>query len=269
MLGIIGVIALLTVLGLSMVVTRMATIALAKTGLSYTAAEFQARSAFTGTGFTTQETESVVTHPVRRRIIMFLMLLRSAGIVSILLSLILSFMGTEESDRMIRLLWLLGGILMLWLLSKSTFVDRGITAIMNWALRNSPELGARDYVSLLQLSGDYLIRELGLKEGDWLVDKQLRDCDLFEEGISVLGIHREEGGYVGVPKPDTRLYPGDRVVLYGRSQTISELDERRSGSKGDQEHGRAVGTHRRHMERQDREEDERDIQRSKQRDSAG
>jgi hypothetical protein len=267
MLGIIGIIALLTVLGLSMVVTRMATIALVKTGMSYTAAAFQARSAFTGTGFTTRESESVVEHSVRRRIIMFVMLLRSAGIVSILLSLILSFMGTEESGRMMRLLWLLGGILVLWLLSKSAFFDRCITFIMNWALKNSPGLGARDYVSLLKLSGNYMIHELSLQEGDWLVDKKLRDCELFEEGISVIGVHRKEGGYVGVPKPDTRLYAGDRLVLYGRSQTISELDERRSGSKGDQTHGRAVGSERLRMEEQDREEDERDIRRAKQKES--
>lgn len=264
MLGIIGIIALLTVLGLSMVVTRMATIALEKTGLSKSAAAFQARSAFTGTGFTTRESESIVEHPVRRRIIMLLMLLRSAGVVSILLSLILSFMGTEENDKMMRLLWLCGGVLVLWLLSRSAIVDRLITCVMNWALKNAPGLGVRDYVSLLQLSGDYLIRELGLKEGDWLADKRLQDCELFEEGISVLGIHRSEGGYVGVPKPDTRLYAGDRVILYGRARAISELDERRSGSKGDEEHGRAVGAQRRHMERQDREEGRRDAERSKQ-----
>ena len=70
MLGIVGVIAFLTVLGLSLFITRLATIALTYTGLSREAARFQARSAFTGTGFTTSEAERVVDHPVRRRIIM-------------------------------------------------------------------------------------------------------------------------------------------------------------------------------------------------------
>jgi hypothetical protein len=69
MIGIIGVIAFLTVLALSMLITGLATSALSMTGLSRESARFQARSAFTGTGFTTQEAEKVVNHPVRRRII--------------------------------------------------------------------------------------------------------------------------------------------------------------------------------------------------------
>jgi hypothetical protein len=67
MSGIVGIIALLTVLVLSLLITRVATVALTMTGLSQEAARFQARSAFTGTGFTTKEAEDVVNHPVRRR----------------------------------------------------------------------------------------------------------------------------------------------------------------------------------------------------------
>ncbi|MBD3334640.1 MAG: potassium transporter TrkA, partial [Candidatus Eisenbacteria bacterium] len=89
MTGFVGIIAFLTVLGLSLVITRIATTALTLTGMSREAARFQARSAFTGTGFTTHEAEQVVGHPVRRRIIMLLMILRSAGLVSILISIIL------------------------------------------------------------------------------------------------------------------------------------------------------------------------------------
>lgn len=63
MLGVIGVIAFLIVLTLSLVITRIATVALTMTGLSSEAAEFQARSAFTGTGFTTAEAEKIVNHP--------------------------------------------------------------------------------------------------------------------------------------------------------------------------------------------------------------
>lgn len=66
MVGIIGIVAFLTVLALSLTITRVATLVLAMTGLSWEAARFQARSAFTGTGFTTSEAESIVSHPVRR-----------------------------------------------------------------------------------------------------------------------------------------------------------------------------------------------------------
>jgi hypothetical protein len=50
MAGIIGIIASLTVLGVSMVIIRLASIALHLTGLSWELASFQARSAVTETG---------------------------------------------------------------------------------------------------------------------------------------------------------------------------------------------------------------------------
>ena len=53
MIGVLGIAAFLTVLSLSLVITRITTIALIHTGLSHKAARFQARSAFTGTGYTT------------------------------------------------------------------------------------------------------------------------------------------------------------------------------------------------------------------------
>jgi hypothetical protein len=64
-----ALISVFVAISLSLLVTRIATEALALTGLSRTSASFQARSAFTGSGFTTQESEAVVQHPVRRRIV--------------------------------------------------------------------------------------------------------------------------------------------------------------------------------------------------------
>jgi Trk-type K+ transport system membrane component len=86
----ISIVTLLIVLTLSILITRIATVALTHTGLSRESAKFQARSAFTGVGFTTSESEKVVSHPVRRRILLTLMLLGNAGIVTAVSSLIVS-----------------------------------------------------------------------------------------------------------------------------------------------------------------------------------
>lgn len=77
-----AVISLIIVLTISLLITRIATVALTLTGLSRHTAQFQARSAFTGVGFTTNEAETVVNHPLRRRILMLLMLLGNAGVVT-------------------------------------------------------------------------------------------------------------------------------------------------------------------------------------------
>lgn len=76
----VAAISLLVVVMVSILITRIATIMLTHTGLSQETARFQARSAISGTGFSTAEAERVVRHPMRRRIVMVLMLLGNAGI---------------------------------------------------------------------------------------------------------------------------------------------------------------------------------------------
>jgi hypothetical protein len=236
-----ALISLLIVLFLSLLVVRIATVALTVTGLSEGAARFQARSAFTGTGFTTREAESVVDHPVRRRIIMLLMILRNAGIVTAVSSLILSFVNTLQSEEgLMRLGWLLGGIIVLWLLSISPWVDRQLSRLIRWALRKWTHLDVRDYVSLLHLAGNYAISEMQVEPGDWIAETSLRDLDLGGEGVLVLGIERGDGTYVGAPTGDTIIEPGDNVLLYGRGDVLEELDERQTGGSGDEAHRRSV-----------------------------
>ena len=255
MIGIVGVIALLTVLGLPLVVTRFATIALTLTGLSREAARFQARSAFTGTGFTTSETEKVVDHPVRRKIIMLLMILRSAGLVSIIISLILSFAGSgSETDRLFRLFYLLAGLLILWFIARSSFVDRYLSRVIEWALRKWTDLDTRDYQSLLKLSGEYMVKELMVQEGDWVANKALRECQLTEEGVIVLGIYRDGGRYIGAPKADTEIYPKDTLILYGRADALRDLDKRQSDPSGQKAHDKAVSQQKQEVVKQDMEE---------------
>jgi hypothetical protein len=256
MVGIIGIIAALTVLGLSLVITRVATIALASTGLSSEAARFQARSAYTGTGFTTSEAEKVVDHPVRRRIIMLLMIARSAGIVSIVISLILSFGGGAEGPaRLMRLLWLLGGVGALWAAARSRYVERCLNGWIQRALRRWTDLDVRDYESLLKLSGDYTVKELKVKQGDWLARKKLADCRLTDEGVMVLGIYRKEGSYLGAPTRDSRIFAGDTLILYGRGGTLRDLDRRRADNMGDRAHDKSVEQQRKQKAAQEKEDE--------------
>jgi hypothetical protein len=239
--GLIGIIALLTILGLSLVITRIATVALTMTGLSKEAARFQARSAFTGTGFTTHEAESVVNHPVRRRIIMALMIIRSAGLVSIILSLILSFLGPgSDTAKLYRLLWLVAGVGVLWIAASSRRLETLMGGAIEWALGRWTDLDVRDYASLLRLSGDYGVSEQHVTAGDWVDGKKLRDCSLLDEGIIVLGIIRDDGSYLGSPKGDAEMMAGDTLILYGRSEKLRQLDRRRADRAGDEAHEDSV-----------------------------
>jgi hypothetical protein len=253
-IAIVGIVAFLTVLSLSLLVTRIASVALTYTGLSEQAARFQARSAFTGTGFTTSEAEQVVDHPVRRRIITALMVARSAGFVTILISLIISFAESGDVSRLARLGWLVGGAAAVWLIARSRFVDRLLRRAIHWSLQRWTHLDTRDYARLLNVHRTYSVNEIRVKVGDWLAGKRLRDCRLPEEGVTVLGIYRADGTYLGVPRADTGIYAGDTLVLYGRADDLRELTFRRDDTSGQKAHEQAVDDQKNHENRQARQD---------------
>lgn len=218
----------------SLLVTRVATIMLTLTGMSRESARFQARSAFSGVGFTTSESESVVSHPVRRRIIMTMILLGNAGIVSGIAALLLSFAQTSGSgDAASRIFILAGGLFLLFRLASTGWADRALSRVTERALRRWTDLTVFDYAGLLRMTGDWEVGELEVAEGSWLADQSLADLRLPEEGVQCLGIERSDGRWIGAPGRQTKLHVGDVAVLYGRRETLARLDERRRDPAGE------------------------------------
>ena len=233
-----SIISLIIIVTFSILITRIATIALIHTGLNDTAAKFQARSAFTGVGFTTNEAENITKHPVRRKIIMMLMLLGNVGIISAISSLIITFVDPSK-DRltgMSSLLIIAGSMLFLWLLSESKYLDKGLKKLISRALHRYTNLRVRDYNQLFNLSGNYEITELKVRADDWMAERNLAALALKDEGIYVIGIHRSDGSYFGLPDGSSEIETGDILVLYGREKQIKELDLRKRDLKGEQEH---------------------------------
>lgn len=247
----IAILSLLVVVTLSILVTRVATILLMHTGMASQAARFQARSAFSGAGFTTRESEQVVNHPVRRRVVLLLMLLGNAGIVTAVSSLILAFVRTGEGSMGLELkvLLLVVGLWALWVLASSRFVERLLARLIERLLERYTHLEVRDYASLLRLGGDYRIAELAVDRGSWLDGSSLEEARPAAEGVLVLGIASPTGEWFGTPAGDTRLGPEDTLVVYGRSDVIRRLQERRGGREAEREHVEAVG--RQHRAAQD------------------
>ena len=240
----IAAISLFIVVFLSVLINRIATIALSHTGLSREAARFQARSALTGSGFTTTESEKVVTHPVRRKIILLLMLVGNAGIVTAISSLILTFVVPKDTQSLIfSLIILVVGVSGLWWAAQSEAVDRYISEIIDVALKRYSTIDVRDYAAILHLAGDYQVTNLQVSPEDWTAHKTLQELKLSHEGIMVLGIQRKEGNYIGTPNGDTQILPEDVLTVYGKASLFKDLDTRKKGKQGDREHGKAVGQH--------------------------
>jgi K+/H+ antiporter YhaU regulatory subunit KhtT len=236
-----GIILLLVVAMLSLLITRIATIALTATGMSRPSARFQARSALTGVGFTTSESESVVSHPARRRIVMALMLIGSVGLATSIAGILGGMVGKAAAgDRLVRAAVLVGGLALIYWISTSTRVDRRLSSVIGRVLARFTDLDVRDYAALLHVSGEYEVKEMLAAPDGWMTGRTLGELRLRDEGILVLGIVRGDGSYLGVPTKHTRIEPGDTVILYGGDGRFAELTARPRGEPGDEAHRQAV-----------------------------
>ncbi len=241
-----SVLSLVLIVTLSILITRFATIALVHTGLSKRVARFQARSAFTGVGYATRESERVVGHPVRRSIIMILMLLGNVGIISVLASLVLTFVDNEAgtSEWLKKTGTLAGSIVILWLLSRSKWIDKALSRWINHLLHKYTDIQVRDYAGILHLSGEYEITEMLVEKNHWMASQNLSVLNLRQEGLNLIGVEREDGYYVGMPSGETRIMEGDTLIMYGKESALKRLNDRKKNPEGDLNRREAVRDYR-------------------------
>ena len=253
-----ALISLLIVIVVSIIIVRIGAVALEITGLSRDLAAFQAQSAFSGVGFTTSESEHVVSHPVRRRIIRILMFLGSAGITSAMATLVLTFMNQSPEEMGIRFFWLVIGLIIIFLFARSKLIDRGMRWLIKRALERFTSLRVYDFENLLGLGKGYSICEFEVKDRSWLHNKKLKDLKLDKEGILVLAMYRKAGDdemYIGAPRGDTVIKCGDKLICYGPESAIINLSKRIKGKTGDRQHEKAM-----EEEKIRREEEEKEIE---------
>lgn len=232
---------LFVVIVVILLAARVATVVLTATGLPFEIARFQARSALTGVGFTTGESESITTHPLRRRVVLTLMLVGNAGFVTIIASVMLSFVSSGGTRQiLIRIGIMIGGLIVLAVVAHSDSFERRLTSLVARAVDRFSDLDLRDFHHLLQLSRDYAVTEMQVQPGDWLAGRTLVDLELPDEGVLVLAITKPNGEFVGAPRGDTSIDAYDTVVLYGRSSVLTDLDARPATPQGDEAHRDAV-----------------------------
>ncbi len=227
-----AIVVLVIILCINLLINRIATVALTFTGMSREMARFQARSAFCTVGFTTTEAESVVSHPVRRRIIMLLMLAGNVGFVSIVVTAVSSFGGESEVPTVGKVLLLVGALGCLWIVGSSKWVDDLLFRVISWTLKRFSDLEAHDYHALLHLQEGYYVTTIKIDEGDWLVGRTLAELRLADIGVNVLGIRRAEGAFIGAPVGGAYIRKNDTLIAYGVRESIDRLNRQRNNADG-------------------------------------
>lgn len=232
-----ALVSFFVILIISLTIVRVAAIMLELTGISPDMAQFQSRSAFTGSGFTTRESETIVNHPVRRKIISSLMLIGNIGFVTFVSSLVLSFL-TISSPKKAYLTFgiLFGGLLLLFLISRSKLLNKLLHRLIEKLLRRWSRIHVYDYESLLNLAGDFEVITIQVKPDSWMADATLAELKLSDEGVLVLAIRRGDGYFLGSPRGETVVYINDEVIAYGREDALKNLNDRTKGAEGDLQH---------------------------------
>jgi len=228
-------------LSMSVLFTRIASVALRLTGLEESSARFQALSAFTGTGFTTIESEAIVNYPVRRKIIMLLMIIGNLGLISVFATLVVSLVHTEGAmDAVLeQLAWLLAGMAFVWFLILNPIADKALCAAIGQILQKTTVLGKRRFHRLLQLGNGLSICEHRVE--DALLDEDGRVAAETLESLDLdVVAKRSADGVISRADANTPVRDAMFVVLYGGDSGHEALAQyerlcaKRNGDEDDQ-----------------------------------
>ena len=215
MFGMHFLMATLLVIFFLVLIVRAAAIAFMMTGLDRKTGLFQALSAFSGTGFTTQEAESIVNHPVRRRIAILLMILGTAGVVTVIVTATSHVVTRVDYGLPIDVLILVVGLFLIYTVATHNgFMSRWEDFIAAKLVKSpsfEDEGATEDLVHLPEDNG--LVRAF-ITEKSPFIGTSLSESGLSENGLLVLGIERGKN-WIPLPKAKETIQEDDRIVVYG------------------------------------------------------
>lgn len=206
----------------ALLIIRVGALALMMTGMSFETAKFQALSAFSGTGFTTRESERVVNNARRRKIISWLMVFGNAGIVTVIVTASSSFTKMERLETGINLLVLIGGLLLFLAVTRFKPLVRRWESFVEGRLRRLSIFEEDTSVDeLLHLTEGYGVVRIRLEHHSALIGKTLGEVNSSLDHSFVLGIERDKD-WIPTPRLSRKLMAEDYLVIYGHLDNISK-----------------------------------------------
>ena len=200
------------------------------TGMTEERARFQVISLLTNSGFTTQESEAVVTSKIRRRLARATMLFGYAFTVTILSTTVNVFMTMSDSELgavLVALPMLLLALAVFYLLRRSVFLK---TKFDNWIelIGNRIMFGKKaNQVVLVEEYGSMVVAHIYLHT----VPKFLEDTTLalsgimMEHNLMIMMVKSADEADARQANGNTILRPKDTIMVLGKLQTIRDIFE--------------------------------------------
>jgi hypothetical protein len=217
-----NVVLVIVFICISYLIVRIGAIALEMTGMERSRARFQALSAFSGTGFTTREAESVVNHPRRRKIVTYLMIMGNAGIVSVIATLVLSLKETGVFRPSLNLVIIVASIFVLYRIASNREFTQNLTNKIRKILRKKLHFEKVQVEELLQQPDGYGVATIIIEKKSKVTGSTLTKSGFRERNVLILSIERGEE-IIHIPDAKTRILAGDRLICYGELDKLKGL----------------------------------------------
>lgn len=219
----------------SFIIVRIGAIAFELTGLEWSLAKFQALSCFTGTGFTTKEAELITGNPQRRRIASVLMVLGSAGFVTMIATFANSLRPNILFPRItvpfidlvfpsfllpwINLVIIIVSIYIIYRIFTRSKFTRRLTEVLRAKIVKQEIIKPVSFEELLVATGGYGVSSIEIHQNNPILNKTLSESELRNYDITVLAIERGEQ-IIANPSAETKVILKDKLVCFGKLENI-------------------------------------------------
>lgn len=224
-----SIISFITLLIILLVITEIISIIYKITGLDIDKARFQIISILTHTGFTTKESELISQHPLRRRIASMLMVVSYGAQIS-LISILVTMLRDSRQSVVVLLAVVLILVLLIAVALRNRYMLARFENLLERVIERNMKSGRkfRTVDEVLKLNDDFSVAEVILDDNCSLVGMQLKDTGLKQNFIQVLNIDRGSE-IIHFPASDFVFQPADKIVVYGRIDSIKNLMMKRYG----------------------------------------
>lgn len=216
-----AIITLSLIIFLQLLANRVGAIVLVFTGLPEDVAKFQARSALFGCGFTTAESEDVMSDPVRRKIIYKLMFLGHVGIIATISGAILGVvkLGNSEESVIFHCSLFFGSLVIVGLLARSALFERLLYKMFRRISKRFDLFSSYRMGHVATLPGNHTVIEYAVDPGHAAVSVSTLQNE--EDAVTILAIHQADGKFTSRPVLETEIHGNDVLYLYGAEKDVA------------------------------------------------
>ncbi|MBA3051482.1 MAG: TrkA C-terminal domain-containing protein [Candidatus Omnitrophota bacterium] len=227
----------IVVVMVSFIIVRIGAIAFQLTGLEWSLAKFQALSCFSGTGFTTRESELITSHPQRRRIASILIVLGNAGFVTLIATFAnslrpnLSLTGLQipylnliipnSILSLVNLLIIVAAIYFSFRLFTNNRFTRKLTVYLRAKIIKRKIIKPVSFTEFMLMTGGYGITQIEPGEKSSILGKTIADSGLRDFDILILAVERG-GDFIPNPPAKTKILLGDKITCFGKMDNIKK-----------------------------------------------